>query len=108
MGLAFDRAGSGPSLVLLHGVGHRRQAWHAVLDRLTPYRDVILVDLPGHGESPPLRTNGQSSQQVLLGEVTGLLDDLGLERPHLAGNSPGGRPRSRRCRRPGSGAATAT
>ena len=54
MGLAFERTGSGPPLVLLHGVGHRRQAWHAVLDRLTPHRDVILVDLPGHGESPPL------------------------------------------------------
>src|SRR5204863_292870 len=54
MGLAYERIGSGPPLVLLHGVGHRRQAWGAVLDRLTPHRDVILVDLPGHGESPPL------------------------------------------------------
>ena len=52
MGLAYERIGSGPPLVLLHGVGHRRQAWGAVLDRLTPHRDVILVDLPGHGESP--------------------------------------------------------
>jgi len=54
MGLAYERSGSGPPLVLLHGVGHRRQAWGAVLDRLTPHRDVIAVDLPGHGESPPL------------------------------------------------------
>jgi pimeloyl-ACP methyl ester carboxylesterase len=91
MGLVFDRAGSGPPLVLLHGVGHRRQAWSAVLDLLTPYRDVVLVDLPGHGESPPLCLNGQSSLQVLLDEVTALLDGLGLDRPHLAGNSLGGR-----------------
>jgi pimeloyl-ACP methyl ester carboxylesterase len=91
MGLAFDRVGSGPPLVLLHGIGHRRQAWNAVLDRLTPYRDVILVDLPGHGESPPLHINGQPSLQVLLDEVTGLLDDLGLDRPNVAGNSLGGR-----------------
>jgi pimeloyl-ACP methyl ester carboxylesterase len=91
MGLAFERAGSGPALVLLHGVGHRRQAWNPVLDRLTPDREVILVDLPGHGESPPLRTNGRPSLQVLLDELTGLFDELGLDRPHVAGNSLGGR-----------------
>jgi len=48
MGLAFERHGSGPPMVLLHGVGHRRQAWGAVLERLTPFRDAVLVDLPGH------------------------------------------------------------
>jgi pimeloyl-ACP methyl ester carboxylesterase len=91
MPLAYDRLGSGPPLVLLHGVGHRRQAWRAVLDRLTPHRDVIAVDLPGHGESPPLRADGRPVLAEMLSEVTALLDDLGLTRPHLAGNSLGGR-----------------
>ena len=91
MGLVYERLGSGPPLVLLHGVGHRRQAWSAVLDRLTPHRDVILVDLPGHGESPPLRLTGRPVLAALLDEVLGLLDELGLERPHFAGNSLGGR-----------------
>jgi pimeloyl-ACP methyl ester carboxylesterase len=91
MGLAFERHGSGPPLVLLHGVGHRRQAWCAVLDRLTPHRDVVLVDLPGHGESPPLRLAGRPVVEALLDEVFGLLDELALERPHIAGNSLGGR-----------------
>jgi pimeloyl-ACP methyl ester carboxylesterase len=91
VGLAFERHGSGPPLVLLHGVGHRRQAWAAVLDRLTPHRDVIAVDLPGHGDSPPLPDTGAPVLEVMLGEVTTLLDELGLDRPHLAGNSLGGR-----------------
>jgi len=91
MGLAYERHGSGPPLVLLHGVGHRRQAWNAVLSRLTPHRDVVLVDLPGHGESPPLRPAGRPVLTVLLEAVTGLLDELSLERPHVAGNSLGGR-----------------
>jgi len=90
MGLAYERMGSGPPLVLLHGVGHRRQAWGAVLDRLTPHRDVIVADLPGHGESPPLE-KGKPAPEAMLGAVTALLDDLGLERPHVAGNSLGGR-----------------
>jgi pimeloyl-ACP methyl ester carboxylesterase len=91
MGLAFERHGSGPPLVLLHGVGHRRQAWGAVLERLTPHRDVVLVDLPGHGESPPLRTSGRPVVDAVLDPVLELLDELGLDRPHFAGNSLGGR-----------------
>ena len=91
MGLAFERAGSGPPLVLLHGVGHRRQAWGAVLDRLTPHRDVIAVDLPGHGESPPLPDGAEPVLPIMLDAVTALLDELGLDRPHIAGNSLGGR-----------------
>jgi len=89
--LAYSRAGSGPPLVLLHGVGHRRQAWDAVLDWLTPHRDVITVDLPGHGESPPLDTDSRTAVAALAEDLTGCLDQLGLERPHVAGNSLGGR-----------------
>jgi pimeloyl-ACP methyl ester carboxylesterase len=89
--LAYSRAGSGPPLVLLHGIGHRRQAWDAVLDRLTPHRDVIAVDLPGHGESPPLDTADRSALTALAEDLTGFLDQLGLDRPHVAGNSLGGR-----------------
>jgi pimeloyl-ACP methyl ester carboxylesterase len=89
--LAYSRAGSGPPLLLLHGIGHRRQAWDAVLDRLTPHRDVITVDLPGHGESPPLDITGRSAIAALAEDLTGFLDQLGLDHPHVAGNSLGGR-----------------
>jgi pimeloyl-ACP methyl ester carboxylesterase len=89
--LAYERAGTGPPLVLLHGVGHRRQAWDAVLSRLTPHRDVIVADLPGHGESPPLKLAGRPVLDAMLAEVIGLFDELGLDRPHVAGNSLGGR-----------------
>ena len=47
--LAYERHGSGEPLVLVHGVTHRRQAWYPVLDQLAEHREVILVDLPGHG-----------------------------------------------------------
>jgi pimeloyl-ACP methyl ester carboxylesterase len=90
VGLAYERHGSGPPLVLLHGVGHRRQAWNAVLDLLTPHRTVIAVDLPGHGESPPLTADGRPPVRVMAEEIIGFFGELGLERPHVAGNSLGG------------------
>jgi pimeloyl-ACP methyl ester carboxylesterase len=91
MALAYDRVGSGPPLVLLHGVAHRRQAWSAVVDLVAPHRELFLVDLPGHGDSPPLVADGRPPVPALLTAVLGLLDDLGLDRPHIAGNSLGGR-----------------
>jgi pimeloyl-ACP methyl ester carboxylesterase len=88
--LAFDRAGSGPPLVLIHGLGHHRQAWDPVLDLLTPHREVITMDLPGHGASPPLHAAGKNAVAVMADSIGDLLTSLGLDRPHVAGNSLGG------------------
>lgn len=89
--LACERHGSGEPLVLVHGVTHRRQAWYPVLDLLAPHREVILVDLPGHGQSPALETNGRPVEDVLRDLFKAFLDEQGLDRPHVAGNSLGGR-----------------
>jgi pimeloyl-ACP methyl ester carboxylesterase len=90
MTLAYERVGDGPPLVLLHGVGHRRQAWGAVTGSLRDQRELIMVDLPGHGESPPLELNGREPVQAMAEDVIAFLDELGLDRPHVAGNSLGG------------------
>ena len=63
--LAFERHGSGDPLVLVHGLTHRRQAWYPVLDELAEQREVILVDLPGHGQSPPFVTAGLPVKDAL-------------------------------------------
>jgi pimeloyl-ACP methyl ester carboxylesterase len=88
--LAYERHGSGEPLVLVHGLTHRRQAWYPVLDELAEQREVILVDLPGHGQSPPLVTDGRPVADVLRAVFKLFLSALGLERPHVAGNSLGG------------------
>jgi pimeloyl-ACP methyl ester carboxylesterase len=88
--LAYDRFGSGPPLVLLHGVGHRRQAWTPVLDRLTAHREVICVDFPGFGESPPLPPQLSYDVETIIPMLADFFDRLGLDRPHVAGNSMGG------------------
>ncbi|HWJ66538.1 MAG TPA: alpha/beta fold hydrolase [Nocardioides sp.] len=89
--LAHERIGSGEPLVLVHGIGHRRQAWYPVVDRLAEHREVILFDLPGHGESAPLVHDGRSVKDQLHDVLVDFFADLGLDRPHIAGNSLGGR-----------------
>jgi pimeloyl-ACP methyl ester carboxylesterase len=88
MSLAFERRGDGPPVALLHGIGHDRHAWDPVTGLLTPHRDLVLVDLPGHGASP-LR-DGVLGVAELTASVEHLLSELGLERPVVVGNSLGG------------------
>ena len=91
MKLAYDVQGTGPTLVLLHGLSHRRQAWQPVLPQLIRHRRVVTVDLPGHGDSPPVPPGGDVNQAILDG-VDGMLDELAPDeaRAHVAGNSLGG------------------
>jgi pimeloyl-ACP methyl ester carboxylesterase len=87
--IAHSRAGAGEPLVLIHGLGGSRRIWDPLLDRLTAERDVVAVDLPGFGESAPL-PDGVAPTAANLGlAVAELCADLGLRRPHLAGNSLG-------------------
>ncbi|MEU0672044.1 alpha/beta hydrolase [Streptomyces sp. NPDC006172] len=88
--VSYARAGRGEPLLLLHGIGHHRQAWDPVLDILATERDVISVDLPGFGASPGL-PEGLSYDLATTTSVFGAFcEALELERPHVAGNSLGG------------------
>jgi pimeloyl-ACP methyl ester carboxylesterase len=90
MRLAYDRCGAGPPLVLLHGAGHRRQGWLPVQERLAKHRDVISIDFPGFGESPPLPEHLSYDLDTAVIVLKEFFADLGLARPHVAGNSMGG------------------
>jgi pimeloyl-ACP methyl ester carboxylesterase len=89
--LAHDRLGSGPPLLLIHGLGSFRGMWRPVFDRLSAEREVVAIDLPGFGESAPLPVTVRPTVPALTRAVLDFLDGLGLEeRPHVAGNSLGG------------------
>ncbi|MEV7005374.1 alpha/beta fold hydrolase [Streptosporangium sp. NPDC051022] len=90
MDLAFERHGAGAPLVLLHGLGHHWQAWLPVLDRLAAERDVIAVDFPGFGASPPLPPGSPYTAESLADAVESFCARLGVREPHVAGNSLGG------------------
>jgi pimeloyl-ACP methyl ester carboxylesterase len=88
--LNYYRTGSGDPLVLIHGLGSRWQMWQSVLDRLRPEREVIALDLPGFASSPPPPPGTPPGAGSLTALVAQFLDELGLDRPHVAGNSLGG------------------
>jgi len=90
MSLNHYRRGDGEPLVLIHGIGSRWQIWEPVVDALVAQREVIAIDLPGFGASsmpPPGTPPGAESLGSLVLEF---LDEIGLQRPHCAGNSLGG------------------
>jgi pimeloyl-ACP methyl ester carboxylesterase len=88
--LALDRGGAGPPLILVHGLGLNRQSWWPVREFLEGHHDVVAVDLPGFGESPPLREGDTPTPSRLADSVEHTIDLLELAAPAVAGNSLGG------------------
>jgi pimeloyl-ACP methyl ester carboxylesterase len=88
--LAYSRLGAGEPLVLLHGQGLSRRSWDPVVADLARERDVIAVDLPGHGDSPRQPRSAGNTPLDQAHAVAELLDELGLASVHVAGNSVGG------------------
>jgi pimeloyl-ACP methyl ester carboxylesterase len=90
MRINYERAGTGPPLVLLHGIGHHWQAWRPVIDRLIDSFDVIACDSPGFGRSTPLPSSVKPTVPAYAEAFAGFLSELDIARPHVAGNSMGG------------------
>ncbi|WP_405164247.1 alpha/beta hydrolase [Nocardia sp. NBC_01499] len=78
-----------PPLVLLHGIAMSAKAWENVTPLLVAHHEVVTLTALGHrGGAPVTRRPAQISD--LVDDMERALDDLGLERAHLAGNSLGG------------------
>jgi pimeloyl-ACP methyl ester carboxylesterase len=84
------RRGHGEPLILIHGIGSRWQMWEPVIDSLASERDVIAIDLPGFGASPMPPEGTPAGVESLVSLVLEFLGEIGIERPHSAGNSLGG------------------
>jgi pimeloyl-ACP methyl ester carboxylesterase len=84
--LAYERQGSGPPLLLVHGLGSCKEMWRPVIPRLARERDVVAVDMPGFGASP----GGPRTVEGLAEALADFVAALGWERPAVAGNSLGG------------------
>jgi pimeloyl-ACP methyl ester carboxylesterase len=90
-GLEHVRLGEGEPLLLVHSLGGSKVMWNPVLDRLAAEREVIAVDMPGFGGSPPLPAGVEPSAANLARAILDFYEtlEIGAE-PHLAGISLGG------------------
>lgn len=84
----FIEAGSGPVLLLIHGMAGTCANWEAVIEPLAINHTVIAPDFPGHGASAP--GGGDYSLGSLASGLRDLMLALGHERATLVGHSLGG------------------
>ncbi|MEZ5207812.1 MAG: alpha/beta hydrolase [Acidimicrobiales bacterium] len=85
---AYRIAGSGPPLLLLHGIGDSSVSWVPILDRLAQSFTVIAPDLLGHGNSAKPRAD--YSVAAYANGMRDLLEILDIERVTVVGHSLGG------------------
>lgn len=86
--LPYDRVGSGPPLLLLHGAMVDRGYWQERIPVLAAHHEVIACDLPGHGSAAPIAE--PTSIAELAAAVLATLDALGLPTVTILGHSLGG------------------
>jgi pimeloyl-ACP methyl ester carboxylesterase len=86
--VTYVEAGSGPVLLLIHGMAGTCENWRAVIEPLARTHTVIAPDFPGHGASAP--GGGDYSLGSLASGLRDLLLALGHDRATLVGHSLGG------------------
>lgn len=86
--IAYSDEGSGPAVVLLHGLLMDRTMWDAQVAALSGAYRVLTVDAPGHGESDPAG-EGWTFEDAAT-EIWALLDAAGVDRCAIGGQSMGG------------------
>ena len=84
----YREAGSGPNLVLIHGMINSSRHWRGVAERLADSYRVIAPDLIGHGDSATPR--GDYSLGAHAASIRDLLATIGVERATIVGHSLGG------------------
>lgn len=89
--LAYQRAGAGPPLLLLHGFTGSADEWAELTPQIAPLRDLIAVDLIGHGRSAAPGDPARYAMDRCVQDLLALLDQLGVGRVDVLGYSMGGR-----------------
>lgn len=87
--IAYECAGEGPPVVMLHGIGGNRQNWARQAAALQESFTVIAWDARGYGDSGDVE--GERAFSDFSDDLARLLDHLHIERAHLVGLSMGAR-----------------
>ena len=83
------RTGNGKPLLLVHGLGGNRNSWDSILPSLSQAREVIAIDLPGHGQTPEEADSGTFAG--LARSLDDWLGGEGLADVDMVGSSMGAR-----------------
>jgi pimeloyl-ACP methyl ester carboxylesterase len=86
--MIYRSAGSGPPIVLIHGMVNSSRHWEEVALRLSDRYRVIAPDLIGHGDSAAVR--GDYSLGAHAASIRDLLATIGVDRATIVGHSLGG------------------
>lgn len=86
-GAAYFEAGEGETLVLIHGVGMRLEAWAPQIEAFAKTNRVVAVDMPGHGGSEKIPEG--STVRDFVSWFGRFLDDMGVASANIAGHSMG-------------------
>jgi pimeloyl-ACP methyl ester carboxylesterase len=87
--LSSYMVGSGPPVVLIHGLGATKITWLPLIPSLAERYRVIVPDLPGHGESEKPKTD--YTPRFFARTLRHLMDALDVDTAPILGNSLGGR-----------------
>jgi pimeloyl-ACP methyl ester carboxylesterase len=85
--VAYEVVGAGPPVVLVHGLTESRRIWDPLVEPLAADHTVVLLDLPGHGESGPSEAYDGAALANAVGSVVAA---TGIDPPLLVGHSLGG------------------
>jgi pimeloyl-ACP methyl ester carboxylesterase len=90
--IAYDVAGHGPALMLLHGAGKSRKDWHTAgyVERLMSDFTVIAVDIRGSGESEPLVNTSDYAIEKIHQDLEAVADACRVQHFAIWGYSLGG------------------
>jgi haloacetate dehalogenase len=89
--IAYETAGSGPPVLLLHGFPQTREMWHGIAPELAESFTIVAADLRGYGASSKPEGTAAYSFRTMAQDMVELMRGLGHDRFHLVGHDRGAR-----------------
>lgn len=88
MKLNYKSFGSGPALIILHGLFGSLDNWQTLARRFGEHFSTFIVDQRNHGKSPH---DDEMNYEVMADDLAEFMDDHGIHRANLIGHSMGGK-----------------
>jgi len=86
--LCYAEYGKGDPIILIHGIGGKKETWIAQITELSNHFRTITFDIRGVGKSD--RPNIPYTMEMLADDISGLMDYLKIDKTHIIGRSLGG------------------